>query len=55
VARSLLAGVIRALAADGIESAGLDVDTINPSGAHGFYERLGYQRQGAQILYTIEI
>ncbi|WP_418607956.1 GNAT family N-acetyltransferase [Georgenia sp. SUBG003] len=55
VARSLLVGVIEALAADGIESAGLDVDTVNPSGAHGFYERLGYQRQGAQILYTVEI
>jgi mycothiol synthase len=55
VARCLLVGVIEALAADGIQSAGLDVDTVNPSGANGFYERLGYQRQGAQILYTIEI
>ncbi|MPV37688.1 GNAT family N-acetyltransferase [Georgenia subflava] len=55
IARALLVDVIDALAADGIDSAGLDVDTVNPSGAHGFYERLGYTRAGARILYTIEI
>ncbi len=55
LARMLLVEVIAALAEDGIESTGLDVDTINPSGAHLFYERLGYERQGARTLYTIEI
>ncbi|WP_448072085.1 GNAT family N-acetyltransferase [Georgenia yuyongxinii] len=54
LARVLLAGVIRALAADGIESSALAVDTV-VEGAHRFYEELGYERQGAQILYTIEI
>ncbi|UNX53392.1 GNAT family N-acetyltransferase [Georgenia sp. TF02-10] len=55
IARALLVAVVAALAADGIDSAGLDVDTVNPSGAHGFYERLGYERVGARILYTVEI
>ncbi|MFC7406097.1 GNAT family N-acetyltransferase [Georgenia alba] len=55
LARALLVAVIEALAEDGIDSAGLDVDTVNPSGAHHFYERLGYQRHGARTLYTIEI
>ncbi|TRW47148.1 GNAT family N-acetyltransferase [Georgenia yuyongxinii] len=54
LARALLAEVIRALAADGIESSALVVDTVT-EGTHRFYEELGYQRQGAQILYTIEI
>ncbi|GAA4433177.1 GNAT family N-acetyltransferase [Georgenia halophila] len=55
IARALLVAVIRTLAEDGIDSAGLDVDTVNPSGAHHFYERLGYEREGARTLYTIEI
>lgn len=55
LAHALLVAVLNALAADGIDSAGLDVDTVNPSGALHFYERLGYERRGAQILYTIEI
>ncbi|WP_127127554.1 GNAT family N-acetyltransferase [Georgenia sp. SYP-B2076] len=55
LARALLVAVIESLATDGIESAGLDVDTVNPSGANHFYERLGYEHHGAQILYTIEI
>jgi mycothiol synthase len=55
LARGLLVAVIESLAADGIDSAGLGVDTVNPSGANHFYERLGYEHQGAQILYTIEI
>ena len=54
VAHALLGAVVRALAADGIDSAALTVDTVDPA-ARGFYEDLGYQREGARILYTIEI
>ncbi|MDD9208153.1 GNAT family N-acetyltransferase [Georgenia sp. 10Sc9-8] len=54
-AKAVLVAVLRALAEDGIDYAGLDVDTENPSGAHQFYERLGYQPLGASLLYTIEV
>jgi mycothiol synthase len=55
VARALLASVLAALQRDGIDQAALDVDTENPSGAHHFYERMGFRADGARILYTIEI
>ena len=55
VARALLSAVLTALYRDGIEVAALDVDMENPSGAHRFYERMGYEPQGARILYTIEV
>jgi ribosomal protein S18 acetylase RimI-like enzyme len=55
LARALLGAVVAALAEDGIDSAGLDVDAANASGALGLYERLGYVREGGRILYTIEI
>jgi mycothiol synthase len=53
-ARALLVAVVRALAADGVDTAALAVDTVDPA-VRGFYEDLGYQREGAWILYTIEI
>ncbi|WP_341361228.1 GNAT family N-acetyltransferase [Georgenia sp. M64] len=55
VARALLAAVLRSLAEDGVATAGLTVDTVEPPGAGAFYEELGYRREGARILYTIEI
>ncbi|WP_413449853.1 GNAT family N-acetyltransferase [Georgenia phoenicis] len=55
VARALLGSVLTALYRDGIEVAALDVDMENPSGAHRFYERMGYEPHGARILYTIEV
>lgn len=42
LAPALLAEAMRRFKADGIEHAGLGVDTENPSGALGLYERLGY-------------
>ncbi|MBP2217307.1 GNAT family N-acetyltransferase [Arthrobacter sp. CAN_C5] len=43
LAPALLVEAMRRFAADGIENAGLGVDTENPSGALGLYERLGYE------------
>ncbi|MFH5823036.1 GNAT family N-acetyltransferase [Georgenia sp. AZ-5] len=54
VASALLCAVVRALAADGTEVATLEVDAVEGSGDHRFCERLGYERRGARILYTIE-
>ncbi|WP_299165036.1 GNAT family N-acetyltransferase [uncultured Arthrobacter sp.] len=42
LAPALLAEVMRRFKADGMENAGLGVDTENPSGALGLYERMGY-------------
>lgn len=42
LAPALLAEAMRRFKADGMENAGLGVDTENPSGALGLYERLGY-------------
>ncbi|MHB1063209.1 MAG: GNAT family N-acetyltransferase [Georgenia sp.] len=55
LAQAMLAAVIESLRADGIESAGLDVDVVEATGAQHFYEPLGYVRQGARVLYTIEM
>ncbi|MPV88560.1 GNAT family N-acetyltransferase, partial [Georgenia ruanii] len=54
VARALLVAVVEALAGDGVETAALTVDTVDPA-LRGFSEDLGYRREGARILYTIEI
>lgn len=43
LARALLAASMRAFAADGMQYAGLDVDSDNPTGAVGLYSALGYQ------------
>jgi ribosomal protein S18 acetylase RimI-like enzyme len=42
VAKALLAASMRAFAAGGMASAGLDVDSENPTGAVALYEGLGY-------------
>ncbi len=42
LARTLLAHVLRALRAEGLEKAVLDVDAENPSGALGLYQSLGF-------------
>jgi hypothetical protein len=39
----------------GVEYAELDVDTDNPSGAHGLYAALGYELTHRSITYTIEL
>ncbi|MEE6274365.1 GNAT family N-acetyltransferase [Georgenia sp. MJ206] len=55
LARTLLASAMEAMARDGIDVAALDVDTENPSGAHHFYERMGFRPDRSRLLYTIEI
>ena len=55
VAVALLATVMRAYAADGIQYAELDVDTANPSGAHGMYASLGYEVAHSSTMLSIEL
>jgi mycothiol synthase len=43
LAKALLSLSLRAFAADGMQYAGLDVDSDNPTGAVGLYSALGYQ------------
>jgi mycothiol synthase len=51
---ALLVAGMRAFAADGMAVAALDVDTQNPSGAHGLYASLGYVKRYGSTLRTIE-
>ncbi len=55
LASALLAEAMRLFRDGGMQYATLDVDTDNPNGALGFYERLGYRRTHAGILYSVEI
>ncbi|MEL7974737.1 GNAT family N-acetyltransferase [Isoptericola sp. F-RaC21] len=55
VAVALLAAGMRAFADDGMAAAALDVDTQNPSGAHGLYASLGYGKRHGSRLLTIEL
>ena len=55
VAVAALAAGMRAFAADGMQYASLDVDTENPSGAHGLYASLGYEKVSGSRMYSIEI
>ncbi|PRZ03859.1 ribosomal protein S18 acetylase RimI-like enzyme [Isoptericola sp. CG 20/1183] len=50
-----LAAGMRAMAADGMEFACLDVDTANPSGAHGMYAGLGYEFTHGSRMLSIEL
>ena len=55
IAVALLARAMAAFKEDGMAYALLGVDTANPSGAHGLYERLGYQAVHGEVLYSVEI
>lgn len=55
VAVAALAAGMRAFAADGMQNAALDVDTENPSGAHGLYASLGYEKVTGSRMYSIEL
>lgn len=55
VAGALLTAAMRAYAAAGMQYAGLDVDTDNPTGALGVYTRLGYERLHGSMLLTKEL
>ncbi|GAB2479629.1 GNAT family N-acetyltransferase [Promicromonospora xylanilytica] len=54
-ALAALAAGLRAFAADGMQYAALDVDTANPSGAHGLYASLGYVKTSGSRMYSIEL
>lgn len=55
LAPALLAASMTAFRADGMQYAELDVDTENPSGAHGLYARLGYEVTHGLALYSVEL
>ena len=46
---------MRSFAGAGIEAAVLDVDTENPSGAHGLYASLGYTKEHGSRMHSIEL
>lgn len=52
LAKALLSASMQAFAADGIQYAGLDVDSDNPTGAVGLYNALGYQVQHRSAHWT---
>jgi ribosomal protein S18 acetylase RimI-like enzyme len=54
-ALAALAAGMRAFAADGMQFAALDVDTANPSGAHGLYASLGYTKTSGSRMFSIEL
>ncbi len=55
IAVALLAAAMRSFREDGVQYAELDVDTANPSGAHGLYADLGYERTHGSVLVSIEL
>ncbi|MCV2396482.1 GNAT family N-acetyltransferase [Actinotalea sp. M2MS4P-6] len=55
LASALLVEAMRRYREGGMPYATLDVDADNPSGALGFYQRLGYERTHGSVLYSVEI
>ncbi|MNC79370.1 Acetyltransferase (GNAT) family protein [compost metagenome] len=55
LAVALLTAAMRSFRADGIQYAELDVDTANPSGAHGLYADLGYEPLHGSVMVSIEL
>lgn len=55
LAAALLVAAMRAYVEDGMAYASLRVDTANPTGAVGLYERLGYEPTHGYVLYSVEI
>lgn len=55
VATALLTQAMRAYAAEGIEYAGLGVDTDTPVGAFGIYSALGFEPTHGSAMYSIEL
>lgn len=51
IAPAILAEAMRRYKSAGIDHAGLQVDTENPSGAHGLYEALGYRPTRRTLTY----
>ena len=54
LAPALLAEVLRTLAADGMQAAGLDVDTGNETGALRLYEGMGFAVHTTSVTWVIE-
>ncbi|WP_072313781.1 GNAT family N-acetyltransferase [Agrococcus sp. Marseille-P2731] len=54
-ALAALAASMRAFVDSGMDAAVLDVDTENPSGAHGLYASLGYTKEHGSRMYSIEL
>lgn len=55
LAPALLTAAMRSFREDGMQYAELDVDTENPSGAHGLYGRLGYEVTHGSVMCTVEV
>lgn len=55
IAPAVLVETMRRFKADGMDNAGLQVDTENPSGALGLYERLGYVPTRRTLTYEKEL
>lgn len=55
VATALLTTAMRAYAAEGMQFAGLGVDTANPTGAFGIYAALGFEPTRGSAMFTIEL
>jgi len=53
LASALLAEVLEAYRAEGLELAVLDVDTENPTGALGVYTRLGFTPTARDVAYRV--
>ncbi len=54
LAPALLAAAFRAFAEDGMQGAGLDVDTGNETGALRLYEGMGFGVHRTSVIWTIE-
>lgn len=54
VAQALLAHSLHAFAADGFDEAALSVDTENPTGALGVYERCGFEVERRFTIHRLE-
>ena len=52
LAAALIQSAMAAFASSGIEYATLEVDTENPTGAHGLYTGLGFERVRGYVDYT---
>ncbi|WP_148058957.1 GNAT family N-acetyltransferase [Bogoriella caseilytica] len=55
VATALLTRAMEAYRHDGMQYAGMDVDSDNPTGAIGLFERLGFERVRGSAVYTVEV
>lgn len=55
VATALLTRAMATYAAEGIEYAGLGVDTENPSGAFGIYSALGFEPTHRSTMFSLEL